>query len=236
MPTSRTGSERLWRIVAVGVGLLVTLFGLNVARYSLHSYSLVFPLLAIGAGVLLLYFAIFRKDTLSSVHITILVVTMLITPYVGMLVFVAVLGNFTPEVAFWQVRDERFSPSVLVLFFWYWIPVCAMMLFPLTASSSLLALVIVHFYITRKTLPFPKSNWVVHVSILGSILGTLAVLPLLVSTAGFFIAGGADFPLRARLFLPTGLIAGCITGLIIALLTYRRTLLVIQERESAVPQ
>jgi hypothetical protein len=217
MEASRTGHVRLGRIAGIGVGLLVTLFGINAARYNLDSYLIVFPLLAIGAGVLMLYFAIFRSNALSFASIVILVVTILITPYIGMLVFSVVSYAFTPGIH---------------LLFWYWIPVSAMMLFPVTVPVSILSLVIVHFYIKKRTLPFEKPRWIIHVCILGSILGTVAALPLLVSTAGFFIAGGGDFHFRARLFLPTGLLTGCITGLIVALLTYKRILLLIQGRES----
>jgi hypothetical protein len=219
MAASRTGHALLGRIAGIGAGLLATLFGINAARYNLDSYLLVLPLLAIGAGVLMLYFAIFRRDALSFASIVILVVTNFITPYVGMLVFSAASYTFAPDI---------------LLLFWYWIPVSAMMLFPVTVPASILGLVMVHFYIKKRTLPFEKPRWVIHVCILGSILGTLAVLPLLVSKMGFFIAGGGDFHYRTRLFLPTGLITGCITGLIVALLTYKRILLVIQGRESSV--
>jgi hypothetical protein len=221
MAASRTRGERWGRIAVIGAGLLVTLFGINIARYNHESYAIVFSLLAIGAGVLMLYFALFRSNALSFASIVILVVTILITPYIGMLVFSAASYTFIPSIH---------------LLFWYWIPVSSMMLFPVTVPVSIFGLMIVHFYIRKRTLPFEKPRWIIHMCILGSILGTLAVLPLLVSTAGFFISGGGDFHFRARLFLPTGLLTGCITGLLVALLTYKRVLLVMQEKKSMIPE
>jgi hypothetical protein len=235
MAASRPLYDRLVRAAAIGAGSLVTLFGVTVAGQSLNSYLLIFPLLATGSGVLMLYFAIFRSDALSFASIIILVISILITPYVGLLIFAAISGGFTSGGLFSQVGDgESVGLFVSLLWgFWYWIPVSAMTVFPLTVPASLLGLVIVHFYIKKQTLPLRKSKWIIYVSVLGSILGMLAVLLLFVSMTGFPTVGGVAFHSRTWLSLLIGLLTGCVTGFMIALLTYRRILLFIRERESA---
>ncbi len=147
---------------------------------------------------------------MSFISIIILVMTILIAPYVGLLVSATMFRDFSP----------------ILLHFWYWIPVCALTVFQLTVPAAILGLVIVHFYLEKKKLPFRKSKWVIHACMFGSVLGTLAVL------MDFLYSGWRGFHNGTRLFLLTGPVTGCMTGLLVALLTYKKILLLIQRRES----
>jgi hypothetical protein len=149
---------------------------------------------------------------MSYINIIILVITILIDPYVGLLVSATMNRSFSP----------------IFLYFWYWIPVCAILVFQLTAPAAILGLVIVHFYLEKRKLPFRKSKWIIHACIFGSVLGALAVL-----MDSFYYWRG--FHNGTRGFLLTGTVTGCMTGLLVALLTYKNILLFIQRRESTSP-
>jgi hypothetical protein len=151
---------------------------------------------------------------LKAVALPLLVVTILIAPYLGILVFNAVEGHFDP----------------IFLYFWYWIPF-GMILFPVTVPIFALSLVILLYYISKKRLPFHKPQWIIFTCMLGSILGTLAVLVFLIYMLEYPITGYGEL-YRARRLLLSGPVTGCITGLMVALLTYKKILLLIQNKES----
>ncbi len=88
---------------------------------------------------------------MSYINVIILVITILIAPYVGLLVSATMNRSFSP----------------IFLYFWYWIPVCAILVFQLTAPAAILGLVIVHFYLEKRKLPFLKSKWIIHACIFG---------------------------------------------------------------------